>query len=600
MSVLLEDIAKPISDPDFSGEDIARLTPSVENKEWFQKYAQLRDLVRKTSTNSDEIVEISQDILTNKSKDLMTAGHLCRGLFHRNGFTGLAEGLEAYYTLLEQYWDKGLYPLAEPARVRTIGLLGRNLGSDIEVRKADFIPGSEVGEGDAKAKKLTPADVNALKSAAEALGNIKETVGKINGILKEKVPDGKASMGSLGQTVDGLIRTVNSGLQKAGVTAKPQAERGGAAPTQAKAEAPQRGVVFQRGEPEVAQEAVETAEVASAVAFSNDIEAIRAVIQIAKFFIEKDHKSVVPYRLVRSALWYSLPLPNPEPRKDGKKVTPIPPSPGKARLEELLKSEDWEPLVTECENVFLEGFEVGGAGCFCLDIQRFLCTALKELAQKASEGGDARGKEQYEAVQETILQETAIFVDRFPYVNEIFYSDGVTPFVDDQTKRWIEKSVKPVFGQGSTVQQGAIAQGGLSESASKISEDFEKASDLLAKQKWEEALNLMQAGINEEATCRGRFQRRLNLANLCLDAGQPTMARPLLEQLDDDIGRFSLDQWEPMLCIQVWGHLRRCYQELSPQQAQQESDGFYQEKADRIFEKLCKLDIRAALAPKTR
>ncbi len=600
MSVLLEDIAKPISDPDFSGEDIAKLTPSVQNKEWFQKYAQLRDLARRTSTNSDEVVEISQDILVNKSKDLMTAGHLCRGLFHSNGFTGLAEGLEALYILLEQYWDRGLYPLAEPARIRTIGLLERNLGNDIEVRKSDFIPGSEVGEGDAKAKKLTPADVNALKNTAEALANMKETVGKINTILKEKAPDGKASMGSLGQTVDGLIRTVNSGLQKAGFTAKPQVERGGAAPAQAEVETPRRGTVFQRREPEAAQEAVETAGVASAVAFSNDIEAIRAVIQIARFFIEKDHRNIVPYRLVRSALWYSLPLPNPEPRKDGKKVTPIPPSPGRARLEDLLKSEDWETLVTGCENVFLEGFEVGGAGCFCLDIQRFLCTALKELAQKASEGGDAREKEQYEALYETILQETAIFVDRFPYVNEIFYSDGVTPFVDDQTKRWIEKSVKPVFGQGSTVQQGAIAQGGPSESASKISEDFEKASDLLAKQKWEEALNLMQAGINEEATCKGRFQRRLNLANLCLDAGQPSMARPLLEQLDDDIGRFSLDQWEPALCIQVWGHLRRCYQELSPQQAQQGSDGFYQEKADRIFEKLCKLDIRAALAPKTR
>jgi len=389
-------------------------------------------------------------------------------------------------------------------------------------------------------------------------------------------------------------------LQKAGVTAKPQAERGGAASARAKVEAPRRGVVFQKREPEVAQEEPETEEVASAVAFSNDIEAIRAVIQIAGFFIEKDHKNVIPYRLVRSALWYSLPLPNPEPRKDGKKVIPIPSPVGKARLEELLRSEDWEPLVTNCENVFLEGFEVGGAGCFCLDIQRFLCTALKELAQKASEGGDTGGKEQYEALYETILQETAIFVDRFPYVTEIFYSDGATPFVDDQTKRWIEKSVKPVFGQGATVQQGATAQGGISESASKISEDFEKASDLLAKQKWEEALNLMQAGINEEATCKGRFQRRLNLANLCLDAAQPAMARPLLEQLDDDIGRFSLDQWEPGLCIQVWGHLRRCYQELSPQQAQQESDGFYKEKADRIFEKLCRLDIRAAMTPNTK
>jgi hypothetical protein len=80
------------------------------------------------------------------------------------------------------------------------------------------------------------------------------------------------------------------------------------------------------------------------------------------------------------------------------------------------------------------------------------------------------------------------------------------------------------------------------------------------------------------------------------------MARPLLEQLDEEIERFSLDQWEPSLCVQVWRHLRRCYEELSPTQGQgvlpeQGSNGFYKEKADRVFEKLCRLDIRAAMSP---
>jgi len=104
----------------------------------------------------------------------------------------------------------------------------------------------------------------------------------------------------------------------------------------------------------------------------------------------------------------------------------------------------------------------------------------------------------------------------------------------------------------------------------------------------------MQKGIDTDPTHRGRFRRRLNLAQLCLSAIHPDMARVLLEQLDTDIERFSLEEWEPSLCLQVWTHLSRCYKQTLSQKGQQENSGSYQEKSDMIFEKICRLDIRAA------
>ena len=227
-----------------------------------------------------------------------------------------------------------------------------------------------------------------------------------------------------------------------------------------------------------------------------------------------------------------------------------------------------------------------------MDIQRFLSIALKELARKAGEEGDEQAKRDYESVDKAVLQETALLVERYPFIADVLYRDG-TPFADGQTKSWIEKTVKPILGSSS--QQGAAALGGAAVDDSQVSEDFEQAQELLSRQKWGEAVDLMQNGINADPNRRGRFQRRLNLASLCMDAGQAIMARPILEQLDEEIERFSLDQWEPVLSVQVWDHLKRCYQALLSQDGQQENGVLYREKADRIFEKICRLDIRAAL-----
>ena len=88
MSKLLEDIGRPISDSEPSGEDIAMLDSSVENQDWILKYTELRGLVKRAASNSGGVVEISRSILAEKSKDLRIANNLCLGLLHQKGFAG--------------------------------------------------------------------------------------------------------------------------------------------------------------------------------------------------------------------------------------------------------------------------------------------------------------------------------------------------------------------------------------------------------------------------------------------------------------------------------------------------------------------------------
>jgi type VI secretion system protein VasJ len=566
MPELLEDISSPISDSAPSGEDMARLDSSPENQDWILKYAELRGLVRRVASNCDDIVRISRDILTDKSKDLRIASHLCLGSLHQKGFAGLAEALKAYHMLLEQYWDNGLHPQRESARASNITLLDKNLAEAIQAQRADktfFVP-------------TKPTD-------GDALEDIKETAEAIKVVLNEKNPDS-------GSSLDNLVRAVDARLKRPGIIRK-----------QPKSEAPESGAETKdlprrSGTASREQAAPAAKEEPAGAELSSDLDAIRAVIRAARFLFEKSSRSVVPYRLLRSILWYLFVPPNPDNK--GNRIALVAVPPDKSGFEESLKNEDWESLITQCEAAFIQELERGGSS-FSLDVQRFLSTALKELADKAEKGGDKAGKDAYEALNKVILQEVAMFVERFPFITEVLYSNK-TPFADNQTKKWIEESVKPVFAAAGARSDDESSDDANVDDDSRIIDDLRKAEELLARQRWEEALSLMQTGINAEPTCKGRFQRRLNLANLCLDADQPGMARPLLEDLDGEIERFSLDQWEPGLCLQVWTGLKRCYQGLLSGSGQQESDGFYREKADRIFEKICRLDIRAALASERR
>ncbi|MBD3183741.1 hypothetical protein GF312_15735 [Candidatus Poribacteria bacterium] len=566
MSQLLENIADPISDSQPSGEDIARLEPSAQNEEWIQKYAELRGLVNRISSNSEVIVSISSDILSGKSKDLRIAGHLCLGLLYQNGFAGLSEGIKAYHILLRDYWDKGLYPSRDSARLNNLKTLDGRLSSDITAKsRADekefFVPSSA--------------------SDRQAFEEIIQTIADIKSDMEDRTSNNTTLL-------DNFNRAINTRLKALGPdTTKPKPPPKAEDPTDKKKTSIFRKVVPSSWKPDEEEAKAETG-----IEFKNEMEAIRAVIQAARYLLNKNPRSVVPYRIVRSSLWYSLPLPNPNPDRQGIKMTPIPFPSGKSRLEELMSNEDWESMPVECESVFVENFEAGGGGCFCLDIQRFLSTALKELMTNS----DAKLKGDYETLNKFIIQETALFVERFPWITEIVYSNG-TPFVDNQTKVWLEKSVKPIFDSDSN-QQNSPNTKESAEKLSGIDEDIAKAEDLLSRQKWQDALIMMQSGINTEPNPRGKFRRRLSLSEICLDAGQPEMARPLLEQLDEEIQHFSLDQWEPDLCLQVWIGLRRCYRDMISQKSRQTNEVAYEEKIDNLFEKICRLDIRAVLDSK--
>ena len=138
------------------------------------------------------------------------------------------------------------------------------------------------------------------------------------------------------------------------------------------------------------------------------------------------------YRLLRSArwdTWQELPA-------DWNDEAPLRlPQGDESRnsLEALVKSESWEALLNQAEELFA----IGNTH-FWLDLQRYIAVALNRL------GGD------YKAAHTAVLRETALFIDHLPKLIDLSYRGG-PPFANDETKAWIEQEVRPMLGGGGVV-----------------------------------------------------------------------------------------------------------------------------------------------------
>lgn len=89
---------------------------------------------------------------------------------------------------------------------------------------------------------------------------------------------------------------------------------------------------------------------------------------------------------------------------------------------------------------------------------------------------------------------------------------------------------------------------------------------------------------------RERFLSQLRLAELCLLADKPALARPIVEELVATVEQFRLEEWEPAeLNVRVWRACHRCHRELS------NHNGADHDLMNRAFAKLCQLDLVQAL-----
>ena len=128
----------------------------------------------------------------------------------------------------------------------------------------------------------------------------------------------------------------------------------------------------------------------------------------------------------------------------------------------------------------------------------------------------------------------------------------------------------------------------LSPSAA-IGASWEEAETFVRSGQVDKGLARMVQLSAQETTGRSRFQRRLLLAEACMVSQRPRLARSILEELAEQIDKLQLDAWESSEMISsVWKQLFKLYK--------QGADSADLEKAQKLYERLCRLDPWQALA----
>ncbi len=292
--------------------------------------------------------------------------------------------------------------------------------------------------------------------------------------------------------------------------------------------------------------------------------------KVAGFLVEAEPAAPIGYRLSRSITWGWLVTP---PTNDNG-VTYIPPVPADVmqRCNAFAGSKNWQGIVNEVEPAFFDRV-------FAFDLQRLCVRAMKELG---AEYGDAR---------QSIFTELSGLLKRLPEIVDLKFNDG-SPFADAQTKAWMKNEVMPAASSGGASKSAGDESAG--QESSEPLEAFSKAKRLVADGKLQEAMGLFKDGITKSPLSKQRFLWRLQLAKLCMEAGKLQLALPQLTSLDEDVRRFSLEEWEPSLSLEVIQQLYMCRQKLAA--GLQERPSEVESQLAQLYQRLCKLDVNAALA----
>jgi type VI secretion system protein ImpA len=125
------------------------------------------------------------------------------------------------------------------------------------------------------------------------------------------------------------------------------------------------------------------------------------------------------------------------------------------------------------------------------------------------------------------------------------------------------------------------------ELGEKVVDAYELAVQAARSGRAEEAIEILTHEAAQERSGRARFQRRVQLAQICMGARHETIALPILEALVEEIERRNLEQWEaPDMLAHPLVLLYRSMSKLN----------LSAEERQKVYRRICRLDPVQALA----
>jgi type VI secretion system protein ImpA len=212
----------------------------------------------------------------------------------------------------------------------------------------------------------------------------------------------------------------------------------------------------------------------------------------------------------------------------------------------------------------------------------------------------AGSREQYEALGKDLEEARTEFEQFEQVVNEQFGPTALSFVNSKQALEDCQVAVSSILRKKQAAPKGGIVGGngtGLAfalaasgGTESSLGDSWADAERMARGGEVDRALSAMAALAAAEPNGRVRFQRKLLLADICMQTNRLRLAKSILEELSEVVEKHNLTAWETSDLIgAVWARLVRCYRDKNAGTANSD-------KATEFFLKLSRLDPWQALA----
>ena len=546
------------------------------------------------------VIKLAGEALATKSKDLQLAAWLTEAYVKREGIGLIAPCFKLMQDLQEQFWDT-LYPEIEDgdagmravpvefAANRVAAILreapvtrdGLNYYQYKDSRAVGYEADTEyndakreareraIKDGKPTAEEFDKAFASTPKSfyvnLEEAIQSSTEMLETLQIFCEEKYGDDGPAFGKLRSSLEEVGQVIGSLLN----------EKRKLEPDAVVAVAEEEP----ESEPEVAAEVESVAETVTAAkakkgksvsAEPADWDDAISRVQACAQFLQKDRPaSPVAYLLQASVRLGEM-------REQGNYASydflVSPPTETRQNLKKLASESSWEDLLNAA--VAAVGEPCGRAW---LDVHRYIWKASYEAG--------------YSAISASVIATVQSLLKDIPELSTWTLNDD-TPTANPETQRWLEEIVIPKPPEPVVVQEAGPSEPVYAtvHEPEEAGEDappdvLELAKDMIRRGQLPQAIQLLVRDAAQQPSGRARFQRRLQVAQLCVSAGQSKVAHPVLEELVKEIDQRRLEEWEASEMIAPpMALLLKC---LDPSS----SNGV----REALFAKLCRIDPTAAM-----
>ncbi|MGP8247230.1 MAG: type VI secretion system protein TssA [Bryobacteraceae bacterium] len=620
---LREDLLAPIPGDNPAGQNL--------------RYAPVYDKIKEARREDDEgpqgvwqherkladwgqVIKLAGDALATKSKDLQLVVWLAEAHLRRDGIGSLQPSIELMRGLIENFWD-GLYPELEDgdaemrsAPLEWFGSAGASqTGTDrlelgvkhtfLTKGKLDYnkykdsraVPSEEEAnasdpkrtarEQAIKEGKATPEEFEKDFAATpkkfyadlvETFDRTLESLAALGEISNEKFGEVAPSFGKLERVLSEVRQVAHILLQKKRETepdepaappvvepepeSEPEAEPATEAAPVAAVAAPARAPARPAGS--LPAEPVDAAD------------AVARIVAVAKFLRAKDEYSPAPYLLLRGLRWGEL-------RAGGAKIDQrllLPPATEvRQQLKSLALESNWQEILRVGETAM--GMECGRGW---LDLQRYIVRALSGMGSW------------FDPIRLAVVSELKALLTDYPQLTEMTLMDD-TATANAETLAWLKEEVIPPPPEPPAQSAPPEPEPAYAPPAWQQREDlagaeappdaFDLAMQAARSGRPQEGIELLMRELAQERSGRARFQRKAQLAQLCVSVGHDAIAHPILQELAAEIERLHLEEWEaPDLIARPLALLYSCLGKDAPPEQRQ-----------KLYSWICRLDPLQAM-----